>query len=72
MANIIVVIILAVVVGLAVRHIVKSLKSGSYCGCSGNCSSCSGCPGAGTFPSSGRKPEDCQKDLNIKKETTDL
>lgn len=72
MANIIVVIILAVIVGLAVRHIVKSLKSGNCCGCSGNCSSCSGCPGTGTFPPSGRRPEDCQKDLNIKKETTDL
>ena len=39
--NLIVIAVLALAVGLAIRSIWKSHKSG--CSCGGNCSSCGGC-----------------------------
>ncbi len=41
--NLIVIAVLALAVGLAIRSIWKSHKSGGGCSCGGNCSSCSGC-----------------------------
>ena len=50
MENIIIVAILVVIVGLAVRYIIKAKKSGKKCiGCpdGGSCSSGCGCEGCG-------------------------
>ena len=60
MANVITIIVLVVILGLAIFRIYKSKKSGGCCGCDcgcGNGNSCSCC---------GNEPEDPEKPIKIK------
>ena len=43
MGDILVIAVLAVVVVLVVRRMVKNRKAGGSCSCSGNCSQCKSC-----------------------------
>ena len=43
MGDILFIAVLAVIIGLVVRHMVKNHKKGGSCSCGGNCSHCKSC-----------------------------